>query len=115
MFCLYVQPGASGDPVGHPVLVGDEATHDVVVHGGGLVTFLGVEAGVATVAMSNMVAMGPEVAIRVRSLLLFGSLLPAPLPPPPLDLAVSWSRRVLTWLVRLELGDKRGVRGNKLL
>ncbi len=34
---------------------------------------------------------------------MLGSLLPAPLPPPPLDLAASWSRRVLTWLVRFEL------------
>jgi hypothetical protein len=37
MFCLYVQPGASGGPVGHPVLVGKGTTHDVVVRGGGLV------------------------------------------------------------------------------
>jgi hypothetical protein len=67
MFCLYARPGASGDSVGHPVLVGDGATHDVVARGGGLVTFLGVGAGVAVVAMSSVVAMGPAVAIRVRS------------------------------------------------
>jgi hypothetical protein len=67
MFCLYVRHGASGGPVGHPVLVGNGAVHDVVVHGGGLVTFLGVGAGVAGVAMSNAVAVRPAVARRVRS------------------------------------------------
>jgi hypothetical protein len=64
---LYVRPRASGAPVGHPVLVGNGAAHDVVARGGGLVTFLGVGAGVAILAMSNAVAMGPVVAIRVRS------------------------------------------------
>jgi hypothetical protein len=66
MFCLYVWPGASGNPVGCPVLVGNGAAHDVVARGSGLVTFLGVGAGVAAVAMLNVVAMGPAVAIRVR-------------------------------------------------
>jgi hypothetical protein len=69
---LYVWPGASGAPVGCPVLVGNGAAHDVVAHGSGLVTFLGVGAGVAVVAMSNAVAMGPAVAIRVRSPCLVG-------------------------------------------
>ena len=44
MFCLYVRPGASGGPVGRPVLVGDGAAHDVVARGSGLATFLGVGA-----------------------------------------------------------------------
>ncbi len=100
---MYVQPRASGDPVGRPVLVGDKAAHDVVAHGGGLVTFLGVGAGVAGVAMSNVVAMGLAVAIRVRSPPLAGVIAASPLPLPPLDLAASWSRGILTWLVRLEL------------
>jgi hypothetical protein len=78
MFCLYVQPGASGDSVGHPVLVGNGAAHDVVAHGSGLVTFLGVGAGVAVMAMSNMVAMGPAVAIRVRSPPLVGVIASSP-------------------------------------
>ncbi len=69
---MYVWPGASGAPVGCPVLVGNGAAHDVVAHGSGLVTFLGVGAGVAVVAMSNAVAMGPAVAIRVRSPCLVG-------------------------------------------
>ncbi len=64
---MYVRPGASGGPVGHPVLVGNEAAHDVVARGSGLVTFLGVGAGVAGVAMSNAVAVRPAVARRVRS------------------------------------------------
>ncbi len=50
---MFVRPRASGGPVGHPVLVSNGAAHDVVVHGGGLVAFLGVGAGVAGVAMSN--------------------------------------------------------------
>ncbi len=64
---MYVQPGASGGPVGHPVLVGNGAVNDVVEHGSGLVTFLGVETGVAGVAMSDAVAMRPAIACRVRS------------------------------------------------
>ncbi len=78
MFCLYVRPGTSGDPVGRPVLVGNGATHDVVAHGGGLVTFLGLRAGVAGVAMSNAVAMGPAVAMRVRSPPLVGVIAASP-------------------------------------
>ncbi len=64
---MYVQTGASSGPVGHPVLVGNRAAHDVVEHGCGLVTFLGVGAGVAGVAMSNAIAVRPAVAHRVRS------------------------------------------------
>jgi hypothetical protein len=80
MFCLYVQPGASGGPVGCPVLVGDGASHDVVAHGGGLVTFLRVGAGVVGVAMSNAVAVRPEVARRVRSPPLVGVIAASPPP-----------------------------------
>ncbi len=64
---MYIRPRASGAPVGHPGLVGNRSAHDVVARGGGLATLLEVGAGVAIVAMSNAVAMGPEVAIRVRS------------------------------------------------
>jgi hypothetical protein len=64
---LYIRPRASSAPVGRPGLVGNRAAHDVVARGSGLVTFLEVVAGVAVVAMSKAVAMGPEVAIRVRS------------------------------------------------
>jgi hypothetical protein len=75
---LYIRPGAAGGPVGHPVLVGDGATHDVVARGGGLVTFLGVRAGVVGVAMSNAVAMRPAVAHRVRSPSLVGVIAATP-------------------------------------
>ncbi len=75
---MYIRPRASGGPVGHPVLVGNRATHDVVVRGGGLVTFLGVGAGVAGVAMSNAVAMRPAVARRVRSPPLVGVIAATP-------------------------------------
>ncbi len=75
---MYVWPGASGDPVGRPVLVGDGAAHDVVVRGSGLVIFLGVGAGVAGVAMSNAVAMRPAVACRVRSPPLVGVIATTP-------------------------------------
>jgi hypothetical protein len=75
---LYVRPGAAGGPVGHPVLVGNGATHDVVACGGGLVTFLGVRAGVVGVAMSNAVAMRPAVARRVRSPPLVGVIAATP-------------------------------------
>ncbi len=78
MFCLNVRPGASGDSVRHPVLVGDGAAHDVVEHGSGLVTFLGLGAGVAVVAMSTAVAMGAAVAIRVRSPPLVGVIATSP-------------------------------------
>jgi hypothetical protein len=74
MFCFYVRTGASGDSDGRPVLVGDGAAHDVVAHGNGPVTFLGVGAGVAVVAMSNAVAMEPAVAIRLRSPPLVGAI-----------------------------------------
>jgi hypothetical protein len=67
------------------------------------VTFFGVGAGVAGVAMSNVVAMRPAVARRVSSPPLVGVIAATPLPQPPLDLAMSWSWRVLTWLVRVEL------------
>ncbi len=77
---MYVRPGASGGPVGHPVIVGNGATHDVVACGGGLVTFLGVGAGVAVVAMSNVVAVRPAVAHRIRSPPLVGVI--AATPPP---------------------------------
>ncbi len=60
---MYVRPGASGAPVGRPVLVGNGAPRDVVARGSGLVTI---------VAMSNAIAMGPAVAIRVRSPSLVG-------------------------------------------
>jgi hypothetical protein len=79
-FCLYVRPRASGGPVGRPVLVGNGATHDVVACGGGMVTFLGVGAGVAGVAMFDAVAMRPAVARRVRSPSLVGVI--AATPPP---------------------------------
>jgi hypothetical protein len=88
---------------GRPVLVGNGTTHDVVTSGSGLVAFLGVGTGVASVAMSNAVAVRPAVAHRIRSPLLVGVIAtPPPLPPPPLDLAASWLWRVLTWLVRVE-------------
>jgi hypothetical protein len=47
MFRCYIWPGASDGPVGHPVLVGYGAAHDVVANGSGRVAFLGVRAGVA--------------------------------------------------------------------
>jgi hypothetical protein len=102
-FCCYVQPRASGGPVGHPVLVGNGVAHDVFACGSGLVAFLGVGACMAGVAMSNAVAVRPAVAQWVRSPLLVGVIAAAPLPLPPLDLATSRSWRVLTWLVRVEL------------
>ncbi len=77
---MYVRPGALCGPVGHPVFVGNRAAHDVVACGGGLVTFLGVGAGVAGVAMPNMVAVRPAVACRVRSPPLVGVI--AATPPP---------------------------------
>ncbi len=77
---MYIRPGASGGSVGHPVLVGNRAAHDVVARGGGLVTFLGVGAGEAGVAMSNTVAVRSAVAHRVRSPPLVG-VIAATLPP----------------------------------
>ncbi len=101
--CCYIQPGASGGLVGHPVLVGHGTTHDVVTSGGGLVAFLGIGAGVASVPMSNTVSMGPAVASGVGTFFLLGSLLLPPLLLPPLVLVASWSKRALTWLVRVVL------------
>ncbi len=102
-FCWYIRPGASGGPFGHLVLVGNGTAHDVVAHGGRLVTFLGVGAGVASVAMSNAVTARPAVAHRVRSSLLVRVIAAAPSPTATRDLAASASWRVLTWWVRVEL------------
>ncbi len=113
---MYVQPGASGAPVGHPVLVGNGAANDVVACGSGLVTFLEVGAGVAGVVMSNAVTMGPAVAIRVRSTPLVGVIAASH----PADAAPGLGRELVTEGLDL-VGDvgvgggKRGVRGNELL
>ncbi len=92
------------------------SSHDVVACGSGLMTFLGLGEGVAVVAMSNMVAMGSAVAIRVR-------------PPPlgwviaashPADAASGLGRELvaeglnLSGEVRVG-GGKRGIRSNELL
>jgi hypothetical protein len=113
---LYIWPGASSAPVGHPVLVGDGAAHDVDARGGGLVTFLGVGAGVAVVAMFNPVAMEPAVAIRVRSPPLVGVIAASH----PADAAPGLGRELV--MEGLDLsgevgvgGGKRGVRGIELL
>ncbi len=114
---MYVWPGASGAPVGRPVFVGNGATHDVVAPDGELVTFLGVGAGVAVVAMSNVVAMGPAVAmIRVRSPSLVGVIAASH----PADAAPGFGRKLV--MEGLDLvgevgvgGGKRGVRGDELL
>jgi hypothetical protein len=116
MFCLYVRPVASGDFVGRPVLVGNGAAHDVVACGGGLVTFLGVGAGVAVVAMSNAVAMGPAVAIRIRSPPLVEIIAASP----PAAAAPGLGRKLVTEGLDLagEVGvggGKRGVRSDELL
>ncbi len=113
---MYVWPGASGAPIGHPVLFGGGAAHDVVAHGGGLVTFLGVGAGVAGVAMSNAVAMGPAVAIRGRSPPLVGVVAASH----PADTAPGLGRKLVTEGLDLvgEVGvggGKRGVRCDELL
>jgi hypothetical protein len=113
---LYVRPGASGAPVGRPVLVGDGAAHDVVAHGSGLVTFFRVGAGVAGVAMSNIVVMGPAVAIRVRSPPLVGVIAASH----PADAAPGLGHELVTEGLDLvgEVGvgcGKRGVRGIELL
>jgi hypothetical protein len=89
---LYVRPGASGDPVGHPVLVGNEAAHDVVARGSRLVTFLGVGAGVAGLAMSHAVAVRPAVARRVRSPPLVGVIAATP----PLTAAPGLDHKLVT-------------------
>jgi hypothetical protein len=44
------------------------STHDVGMSGSGLVAFLGVRAGVASVPMSNTVSVGPALACKVRAL-----------------------------------------------
>ncbi len=113
---MYVRPGASGAPVRHPVLVGNRAAHDVIARGGGLVTFLGVGAGVAIVAMSNAVAMGPAVTIRIRSPPLVGVIAASH----PADAAPGLGCKLVTKGLDLsgEIGvggGKRGVRGNELL
>ncbi len=113
---MYVRLGASGAPVGHPVLVGNGATHDVVACGSGLVTFLGVGAGVAGVAMSNVVAMGPAVAIMVRSPPLVGVIAASH----PANVAPGLGHELVTegldLVGEVEVGGgKRGVRGNELL
>ncbi len=113
---MCIQPRASGGPVGHPVLVGNGATHDVVAHGEDLVTFLGVGAGVVGVAMPTAVAMRPAVARRVRSPPLVGVIAA---PPPP---AAAPELGCMLVTKGLDLvgsggvgGGKRGVRGNELL
>jgi hypothetical protein len=113
---LYVRPGASGGPVWHPVLVGDGATHDVVARGGGLVTFLGVGAGVAGVAMSNAVAVRPAVARRVRSPPLVGVIAASPPPAATPGLGRELIMEGLDLVGEVGVGGgKRGGRGNKLL
>ena len=70
-------------------------------------TFLGVGAGVAIVAMSNMVAMGPAVAIRVRSpplVWVIAASSPAAATP---GLGCELVTEGLTWLVRVELEAAR--------
>ncbi len=113
---MFVWPGASGGPVGHPVLVGNGATHDVVVRGGGLVTFWGVGTGVAGVTMSNAVAVRPAVAHRVRCPPLVGVIAatPPPAAAPGLGRKLVMEGLDLVGEVGVE-GGKRGVRGNKLL
>jgi hypothetical protein len=113
---LYVRPGASGGPVGRPVLVGDGAAHDVVARGGGLVTFLGVGAGVAGVAMSNAVAVRPAVARRVRSPPLVGVIAATPSSAAAPGLGRELVTEGLDLAGEVGVGDgKRGVRGDELL
>ncbi len=113
---MYVRPGASGATVGRLVLVSNRAAYDVVARGGGLVTFLGVGAGVILVAMSNMVAMGPAVAIRVRSPPLVGVIAASH----PADAVPGLGQELVAEGLDLSgevgVGDgKRGVRGDELL
>ncbi len=113
---MYVRPGASGGPVGRPVLVGDGAAHDVVARGGGLVTFLGVGAGVAGVAMSNAVAVRPAVARRVRSPPLVGVIAATPSSAAAPGLGRELVTEGLDLAGEVGVGDgKRGVRGDELL
>ncbi len=112
---MFVWPGASGGPVGHPVLVGNEAAHDVIVRGGGLVTFLGVGAGVAGVAMSNAVAVRPAVARRVRSPPLIGVIAATPPPTATPGLGRELVTEGLDLVGEVGVGGgKRGVRGDVL-
>jgi hypothetical protein len=116
MFCLYIWPGASGGPVGHPVLVGNGATHDVVAHGGGLVTFLGVGAGVAGVAMSDVVAMRSAVARRVGTPPLVGVIAASPPPTATPGLGLELVTEGLDLVGEVGVGGgKQGVRGDELL
>ncbi len=115
-FCCYVRPGVSGGPVGHPVLVGNGTAHDIVVHGSGLVAFLGVGAGVASMPMSNTVSVGPAVARRVRSLPPVGVIAAAP----PSAATPGLGRKLITEGFDLVGeggvgGGKRGVGGDELL
>ncbi len=113
---MCIWPGASGGPVGRPVLVGYGATHDIVVCGGGLVTFLGVGAGVAGVAMSNVVAVRPAVARRVRSPPLVGVIAASPPPAATPGLGGKLVTEGLDLVGEVGVGGgKRGVRGNELL
>ena len=113
---MYVWPGASGAPVGHPVLVDNGAAYDVVARGGGLVAFLGVGAGVASVVMSNAVTVRPAVASRVRSPPLVGVIAASP----SATAAPGLGHKLVTEDLDLvsEVGDgggKGGVRGDELL
>ncbi len=113
---MYVQPGGSGGSVGCLVLVGDGAAHDVVAPGSGLVTFLGVGAGVAGVAMSNAVAVRPAVARRVRSPPLVGVIAATPPPATAPGLSCELVTEGLDLVGEVGVGGcKRGARGNGLL
>ncbi len=113
---MYVRPVASGGPVGHLVLVGNGAAHDVVAHGSGLVTFLGVGAGIAGVAMSNAVAVRPAVARRVRSPPLVGVIAATPSPAATPGLGRKLVMEGLDLVGEVGVGGgKRGVRGDELL
>ncbi len=115
-FCCYFRPGVSGGPVGHPVHVGNGTTRDVVAHGGGLVAFLGVGAGMIGVPMSNTISVGPAVAHRVRSLPPVGVIAAAP----PTAATPGLCRELITKGFDLVGeggvgGGKRGVGGDELL
>ncbi len=79
--------------------------HDVSMSGGEPVAFLGIGAGVAGVSMFNAVSLGPAVASGVGSFLPVGFIAASPSSAPTLGFAAtaSWSRRALTWLVRVVL------------
>ncbi len=113
---MYNRLGASGGPVGHPVLVGNGAAHNVVAHGSGLVTFLGVGAGVSGVAMSNVVAVRPAVARRVRSPPLVGVIAATPPPATAPGLGRKLVMEGLDLVGEIGVGGgKRRVRGDELL